>query len=133
MDFFLGQEFSGLYPPDAATWCTENGYVIKDNGDGTYVISEVPDEVSGKDYDIESVTADHVYDMARSKGYDSPEACVSYLNSTNHVWKAEATKFNVWRDRVWDRCHAMLRDIESGAIDKPDIDSYIRSLPKLSW
>lgn len=43
----------------------------------------------------------HIDEAARSRGYDSGVACVSYVSSTNPAWAAEARTFMDWRDEVW--------------------------------
>lgn len=38
MVFKVGQEFKGVYPPECATWCNENGCIIKPKGEGFVII-----------------------------------------------------------------------------------------------
>lgn len=42
MDFFTGQTFEGVYPPEAALWCRDNHAYIEER-DGVYIIVAVPD------------------------------------------------------------------------------------------
>lgn len=42
MDFFVGQTFDGVYPPEAALWCRDNRAYIEER-DGVYIIVAVPD------------------------------------------------------------------------------------------
>lgn len=42
MEVFLGQHFSGSYPPEAAIWCNTNNAMIVKDGDG-YTITAVPE------------------------------------------------------------------------------------------
>lgn len=58
--------------------------------------------LSPKQKDIEASIKSHVFSVASAKGYDSPEALQSYVNSTNPLWRAEANAFIAWRDNVWD-------------------------------
>ena len=39
--FEIGQTFEGVYPPDVAAWCHENGAYIEER-DGVYVIVAIP-------------------------------------------------------------------------------------------
>jgi hypothetical protein len=38
---------------------------------------------------------------AQAKGYADAATCISYLNSSNADWAADANKMNIWRDKVW--------------------------------
>jgi hypothetical protein len=54
---------------------------------------------------IESEVQTYIDSKAKAKGYDSTNSCISYLNSTNATWKADAVAMNAWRDAVWDYCY----------------------------
>lgn len=40
-------------------------------------------------------------DCAARRGYDDARSCISYMNSSNASWKADATAMNAYRDAVW--------------------------------
>lgn len=40
-------------------------------------------------------------DCAVRRGYDDARSCISYMNSSNASWKADATAMNAYRDAVW--------------------------------
>ena len=42
MKFYIGQIFSGVYPPEAAVWCNKNHAYIEQSGVGEYIIRAVP-------------------------------------------------------------------------------------------
>ena len=42
MDFYIGQIFDGLYPPEAAVWCNANRAYIDVIGTRRYQIKDVP-------------------------------------------------------------------------------------------
>lgn len=70
---------------------------------------------------------------ANSHGYDSAYTCLSYLQSTDPKWKAEAEAFNVWRDAVWNKCHEVLNAVEAGTRTAPSVDELLEELPKIEW
>ena len=43
MNFTIGQIFKGVYPPEAAIWCSQNNAFIEQLSDGTYMINAVPE------------------------------------------------------------------------------------------
>jgi hypothetical protein len=47
MEFYIGQTFTGKYPPEAAAWCNSNNAHIEKNG-SIYTIVENPKEVITK-------------------------------------------------------------------------------------
>ena len=53
---------------------------------------------------LEAAVQTYIDSKAKAKGYDSANSCISYLNSTNTAWKADATAMNAWRDAVWLYC-----------------------------
>ena len=54
---------------------------------------------------LESAVQNYIDSKAQAKGYDSANSCISYLNSSNAVWKADAAAMNTWRDAVWGFCY----------------------------
>ena len=42
MDFYIGQIFEGVYPPEAAVWCNANNAYIEVVGEKRYEIKAVP-------------------------------------------------------------------------------------------
>ncbi len=42
MEFYIGQIFEGVYPPEAAVWCNANGAYIEKLEDGRYEIKAIP-------------------------------------------------------------------------------------------
>lgn len=43
MDFYIGQQFNGMYPPEAAIWCNKNNAFIDVIGEKQYKIKAVPE------------------------------------------------------------------------------------------
>lgn len=74
-------------------------------------------------------------DTAASKDYDDGFTCVSYFNSTDETFKAEARAFNYWRDQLWRKCYEILDDVLAGKIDSEqvNVDYVLNLLPKIEW
>lgn len=41
-EFYIGQIFEGIYPPEAAIWCNQNNVYIDVIGEKRYEIKEIP-------------------------------------------------------------------------------------------
>lgn len=70
--------------------------------------------------------------LSRS-GYDNTYTCLSYLNSSDPIWKAEAEVFNVWRDQVWRKCHELLNRYLKGEIGEISFEELQNELPEIQW
>jgi archaellum component FlaC len=44
-EFYIGQIFDGVYPPEAAIWCNLNNARIVTNEENKYAIEEVPEHI----------------------------------------------------------------------------------------
>ena len=42
-EFYIGQIFNGIYPPEAATWCANNNATIEEIGERQYEIVAIPE------------------------------------------------------------------------------------------
>lgn len=76
-----------------------------------------------------------INDTAASKDYDDGFTCVSYFNSTDETFKAEARAFNYWRDQLWRKCYEILDDVLAGKIDSEqvNVDYVLNLLPEIEW
>lgn len=43
MEYYIGQIFDGIYPPEAANWCNNNNAYIEEIGKRQYEIKAVPE------------------------------------------------------------------------------------------
>lgn len=137
--FEIGQKFVGVYPPEAAEWCNANNAFMYETTiagatERTFEIGIPPQpsmEVIKKMY--EDAVQAHLDATAQSRGYDDTYTCLSYLNSTDEVWRTEANIFNAWRDSVWRRCHEILNAFMAGEIPQPTIEEVIAMLPAIEW
>lgn len=137
--FEIGQKFSGSYPPEAAEWCNaNNAFIYETTLEGattrTFEIGLPPQpsmEVVKKMY--EDAVQSHLDATAQSRGYDNTYTCLSYLSSTDEIWKRESNAFNAWRDSVWRKAHEILNAFMSGEIEQPSVEEVIAQLPLIDW
>lgn len=43
MEYYIGQIFDGIYPPEAANWCNNNNAYIEEIGERRYEIKAIPE------------------------------------------------------------------------------------------
>lgn len=69
----------------------------------------------------------------RQNGYDSILSCISYIHSSNTVWKADAQAVIDWRDALWTAAYAY-RNSLNGVVPSPvpTIEQIIAQLPQPS-
>ena len=67
----------------------------------------------------------------QERNYDDVFTCISYVNSTDETFRAEAQAVLEWRDKVWRKCYTELNRYQAGERELP-ID-IIAELPKLEW
>lgn len=75
----------------------------------------------------------HLDATAQSRGYDNTYTCLSYLSSTDQIWRRESNAFNEWRDKVWRKCHQILNAVMAGYSPRPTIEELIEQLPEIDW
>lgn len=66
----------------------------------------------------------------QTHGYDSIVSCVSYANSTDPVFKAEAEAAIAWRDAVYRTGYDILANVPEGVTTPDDV---IALLPAMEW
>lgn len=71
--------------------------------------------------------------VAQQKDFDSAISCLSYLSSTNGVWKLESETFNAWRDAVWTYLYAQQVLILNKTRAIPTIEQLNAELPVIVW
>ena len=84
---------------------------------------------------IENAVQKLIDDTAALRNYDNGFTCVSYFNSTDETFKAEARAFNYWRDQLWRKCYEILDDVLAGKIDSEqvNVDYVLNLLPEIEW
>ncbi len=70
---------------------------------------------------------------ARERHYDGIMAACSYATSSNPTFSKEGTACLVWRDAVWEKCHAFLDRLEPDERKIPSEEDFFNSLPPLIW
>lgn len=138
-EFEIGQVFEGCYPPKAAQWCNKNKAHIVDitpEGESKSIYridANKPPSVEAVKKVYENAVQAHLDATAQTRGYDNTYTCLSYLNSTDEIWKRESNAFNVWRDSVWRKAHEILDAVMCGAIPRPTVEEVIAQLPTIVW
>lgn len=108
----------------------ENG----DGWDGEDYIKPEPDEpVPPTIEDYQKAIRSIINNTAKSRQYDNAVSCASYVNSTNHIWAAEAQAFVSWRDQVWEYVFFELEKVRLGQRNQPSIEDFIKELPAIEW
>lgn len=104
-----------------------NGYVRPDKTEAE-LIAEKANQI---DKELEALLDATVH----QRNYKNVESCVSYFNSTDDKYRAEAIAVNRWRDDLYRTAQAVLDDVKAGRIDWHDVDlNYIVSrVDPLVW
>lgn len=139
-EFYIGQMFEDDFPQEAADWCNAGGiaHIEEITPEGAEVrqfqIVEnekpTPEQIL-KGY--EDAVQKHLDTTAQQRGYDSTYTCLSYLNSTDEIWRRESNAFNAWRDSVWRKCHEILNAFLAGHIPQPTVAELLAKLPVMNW
>jgi hypothetical protein len=104
-----------------------NGYVRPDKTEAE-LIAEKANQI---DKELEALLDATVH----QRNYKNVESCVSYFNSTDDKYRAEAIAVNRWRDDLYRTAQTVLDDVKAGRIDWHDVDvNYIVSrVDPLVW
>lgn len=127
--FYIGQTFTGVYPPEAAAWCNaHNCRIVKINGVRT-IVENVAPGVTAEDYD--RAMEEHIYLARVARGYTTREPSY-YLQSSVPRWKQDALD---WVDFI-DRC--MLYGLEvqnryAAGEEIPSLEDFKANLPQITW
>ena len=69
MNFYIGQIFTGKYPPEAAVWCNKNkAYIINENG--KFIIKTIPEPSLNKLKEIKIKQIDNETSNTIVSGFD---------------------------------------------------------------
>ena len=100
-----------------------DGKIIKadKNGNPTIVDYAPPALTIGS---CNQLAQDHLDEIAKEWGYNSMLSAVSYANSTNPQFKADAEALIEWRDNLWDKAYT----IEAGTLPAT-ADAFVALLP----
>ena len=67
----------------------------------------------------------HIQETARNAAFVDALSLVSYAQSRNHVWKAQARAFLVWRDTVWEYAQEAFETLDPSQ----ELESNLADLP----
>lgn len=71
--------------------------------------------------------------IAKERLYDDAFSLVSYTTSTDPKFKAEAEKFNAYRDSCWRISWQIFDDYKAGNRPMPTYQEVMSELPEFSW
>ena len=69
----------------------------------------------------------------QERGYDGILSACSYVNTGIERFDNEGAACRAWRSAVWDKCYAMLAEVQVGTRAVPTVEELISELPKLEW
>ena len=88
-EFYIGEIFDGIYPPEAAIWCNSHNAYIEDLGNKRYKIKEVPPAPAPTREDVDrariAYRREHIDDRTiarmrkQANGTWTPEDEIEYL------------------------------------------------------
>lgn len=75
----------------------------------------------------------HLDAAAKAYGYDDIKSAVTYAEEPAvAVFQAQGLAFRSWRSLVWEKCYALLAQVEAGEIADPGGEELIAILPALN-
>lgn len=72
-------------------------------------------------------------DAVKARGYDGILSACSYINTGIERFDSEGAACRMWRSAVWEKCYAILAEVQAGARAVPTVEELINELPKLEW
>lgn len=86
---------------------------------------------------LEDIIMKHVQEIldktAQTRYYTDMFALVSYYNSSNPVFKAEAEAGIAWRDAMWLKCLEIQTKNATGELNIRTLEEFDELLPKIDW
>lgn len=71
--------------------------------------------------------------IVQARGYDDVFTCISYVDSTDEIFRREAQAVLAWRDKVWRLCYDILAEVNAGRRAVPSESELLAMLPRLEW
>lgn len=135
-EFYIGQTFDKPAPPEAAAWCNNNNAHIEKVGNIRTIVENPPQPAPTPEEIVkgyEDAVQAYLDQTAQSRDYDNTYTCLSYLSSTDEIWRRESNAFNAWRDQVWRKCHEILNAVMAGTLAPPTVEELLAQLPVIDW
>lgn len=105
---------------------SENGSIIQQN----WKEWGVPEKFTA----IQTKIQELLDSTAAERNYDNIFTALTYLDSKNAKFKAEAEALKDWRDDVWTKCYAYLAEVEAGKKKIPSTwEDVLLYIPKFEW
>ena len=141
-EFYIGQIFSGEYPPEAAYFCNESGnsYITElepKDGVRQFQIVAIPEPTEEEiKAQLQAQYTNYIQSIldaeAKKLGYDSCLSVCSYANTGISKFDCEGDAFRVWRSAVWNTGYQILDAVKAGTMEVPSEEELIELLPKLT-
>lgn len=112
-------------PPAAegkTAYITFNGWELRDNPTPAEIQAELTKAVQA-----------YMDAKVQERGYDGILSACSYVNTGIERFDSEGAACRMWRSAVWEKCYAILAEVQSGARAVPTVEELISELPKLEW
>lgn len=74
---------------------------------------------------------EHLDTTAQERGYDNILSLATYKGSNVPKFAKEGAAGSDWRDAVWDKCYAILAEVQAGTRTAPT--DIISELPTFTW
>ena len=141
MNFFIGQIFDSIYPPEAAQWCNKNNSYIEEiepvNGVRRFQIKAIQEPTAEeKNAQIQAQLTNavqHVLDNEAQKlNYDSCLSVCSYVDTGVSKFDDEGKAFRAWRSAVWAKGYEILNAVLAGEREIPTEEELLAELPSLA-
>lgn len=137
-EFYIGQIFEEVYPPEASIWCEENNAQIDElertveNGEERrrFQIADMKaPEVTVSDYD--RAMEKHIYRTRVERGYTTREPS-EYKDSSVPRWRQDALDYIAFRDEVMLYGLSVQNAYAAGE-EVPTLEEFKAALPVITW
>lgn len=129
MDYYIGQVFPDIYPPEAADWCNTHDAYIAPRDEGGYIILAQEHPVTVADYD--RAMEAHLRAEREARGYTLREPS-DYAGSSVPRWAQDAADWLAHRDAVMlYGLEVMTHYAETG--EAPTLEEFRAALPIIHW
>lgn len=110
-------------------------YVRNEDGSYTaYVPPEIPPTFEEQQAYFTQAVETYMDKTAKTKGYDNIAKAITYYNSIDATFAAEARSLSKWRDKVWRKCYDILAEVKAGTRPIPaNVEEVIAELPEIMW
>lgn len=82
---------------------------------------------------VQDAIQNRLDEKAHEKLYDDSKSLMTYIFSTNDKFRADAEKFNRWRDDCWSKPWTILDDYHDGKRPKPTFQDVMNEVPEFDW